>query len=66
MLYIRPVILGIDYFVNNLKGRKASKIDVESGGFIKRKAMSEIDENGKGILRGESHDQSVMGGCSGF
>ena len=28
MLYNRPISVGVDYFVNNLKGRKAAEIDV--------------------------------------
>ena len=56
MLYNRPTSSGVDYFVNNLKDRKSSKMDVESGGFLKHKAMSRIDEAEKSILRGELYD----------
>ena len=53
MLYNRPSNLGIDYFVNNLKGLETSKIDVEAGGLLKNKAKSKIDENETAILKGE-------------
>ena len=53
MLRNRPVSLGIDYFVNNLKDRQTSEIDVASGGFLKHKARSRIGENEKAILRVE-------------
>ena len=42
MLYSRPVSLGIDYVVNNLKGRKTSKIEVEAGGLINHKVESKL------------------------
>ena len=53
MLYNRPISLGVDYFVNNLKHIETSKIDGEASGFVKNKAQSEIEENGKAILKGE-------------
>ena len=61
MLSDGPVSLGIDYFVSNLEGRRASEIDGEAGGFLKRKMRSVIDENAKGILRGESYDAICYG-----
>ena len=48
--------MGIYYFVNNLKGRKTAKIDVEAGGFLKHKASSKIEDNEKESLRGESYE----------
>ena len=56
MLYNRPVMLGIDYFVKKANGRETSKIDFEAGGFLKNKAKSEIEENEKWILSGELYD----------
>ena len=56
MLYSRPISSGVDYFANNLKGRKTSKIDVAAGGFLNHKAKSESDENGKAILKGELYE----------
>ena len=56
MLYNRPVSSGVDYFVNNSNDNKASKIDVEAGGFLKHKSMSKIDESEKAIVRGELCD----------
>ena len=50
MLYNLPVSLGIEYFANSSEERKASKIDVAAGGFLKNIAMSKIDENEKAIL----------------
>ena len=47
MLYNHPVSFGIDYFVNNSKGRKTSKIDVEEVGFLNHKARSKIKKMGK-------------------
>ena len=40
MLYNIPISLGIDYFVNNLKGRETSEIYFGACGFIKNKAKS--------------------------
>ena len=56
MLHIRPIRLGVDYFANNSKDRKASKIDVEAVGFLKHKAKSEIGVNGKAIIMGELYE----------
>ena len=52
MLYSRPVSLGMDYFVSNLKGREGAEIDVDACGFLKHKPRSGIEENEKSILRG--------------
>ena len=49
MSYNHPVRLSLDYIVSNLKGNKTSRVDVESGGFLKHKLKSKIDENEEAI-----------------
>ena len=39
-----------------MNGPRTCEIDVESGGFLKHKEKSEIEENEKAILKGELHD----------
>ena len=56
MLYNITIIWGADGFVNNSKDRKAAKIDVESGGFVKHKVSPEIEDNEKANLRGEPYE----------
>ena len=56
MLYNRPKISGVDYFVNNLGVGKTAKIDVDAGGSLKHKASSKIADSEKAILRSESYE----------
>ena len=56
LLYNRPVSLGIDYFVNKLKGSKTSRVDVEAGGVLKHKLKSKIDENEEAIKKGGDYE----------
>ena len=49
MSYAHPIILGNDYFANNLEDRETPKIEAEAFGFLKHKAKSKIDENEKAI-----------------
>ena len=53
MLHNHPISMGVDYFVNNLKGDTASRTDMAAGGFLNHKAKSKFGENGKSILKGE-------------
>ena len=55
MLHNRPVSLGIDYFVNNLKGR-TSRTDVLDGGFLKHKLKSKTDEGEEAAKKGDAYD----------
>ena len=65
MSHNRTVSLGVDYFINNSKERKASRTDIEAVGLLKHKVKSKVAENGKAILKGDTM-QSVMSGCSKF
>ena len=57
MLYNRPVRLGIDYyFINNLKGKKTSRADVDDGCFLKHQLKPEIDENEEAIKNGDDYE----------
>ena len=55
MLYNSPVSLGVDYFVNNLKGG-TSRTDVLAGGFLKRKLKSKTDENEEATKKGDVYE----------
>ena len=52
MLYNRPIITRVDYSVNNLKDDRCALMGKNSGGFLKRRLMSEMGANGKAILNG--------------
>ena len=52
MLYNRTVRLGIDYFINNLKGNKTSRVYGKDAGFLKHKLEPNIDENEEAIKKG--------------
>ena len=56
MLYNRPISLGIYYCVNKLKGSKTSRVDVEDGGFLKRRLKSKIDENEEALTNGDDYE----------
>ena len=51
MLHNRPVSLGVDYFINNLK-ETTSRTDVAGGGFLKRKLKSGTGENEEAVKKG--------------
>ena len=51
MLYNRPVIRGVDYFINNLKVSKTSVIDKNSAVSLRK---SEIGGCGKVTLEGKN------------
>ena len=48
--------MGVDYCVNISNDRKPSKLDFEAGDLLNHKAKSEIEENGRAILKGEEYD----------
>ena len=55
MLYNRPISLGVDYFINDLKGF-ASKTDLMAGGSTKHKLQAITDDNEEATKKGDVYE----------
>ena len=53
MLHNRQISMGVDYFINNSHGSKASILDKNAGVFSKHKSEVEFGGKEKEILKGE-------------